>query len=673
MAKRVKDVDKRWDYLVDYVNEAALARLPLQGICNRMAKAYKKEPSRNIYRDNANSYYQNNLKNNNILLCEKLKPLCDSIPDATDATVFNAVETFTSMAMGGAGQFLYGASDPYAEKDPDTIDRLCEFYQYIHDDNSVDALMPEAVRHMPLQGQINFYPKFQEGSSTRFDIALINAWEMLSDPRSSRTNRTRYKGFTKIESWAALKEFITEEKGRYIINAVNNVDQYIDAIHGWGSASSGSPWYNELRKDLDTFKAIYHLPATRGSQSKDKKGNIVSPVEPGYNGDDVEVAYIWDMVHRVYAIVINRRFVVKVDEKPLTKTIKTEYIDSEGKTKTRDVEVYIDCPIITVPFIKLPWETYPVSPLFYCGDDFDQICAMESILEHNFSIMAPITFLGTSFDSEQAGKLGSVAGEILEGTMNTMMVMNKTHDMSPILAAIDRKQQSIISMLGTPDQIANQQVFGDRATAAQVGAVNAIVTQRMTPPIANIAAGVSKLMQTMATMLIIFSEEDEFTFPYNGTTGVVSKKDLLGRSLVQAKLRSQIKAEEDQAANKALMLYQTAAAIPGIDQAQLSQLLWPIITRGVISRRQAAGVIQEQLPPALEQTVPAGSGSQLVDQSIMEGMTPEDMAMIVGAAESALQPSQPGMSSTGQEQLPVATGTPPELAGMMANDVTSLV
>ena len=97
---RVKKTEK-YNYLIDYVKEATEARLSLRRFCERATQAYKQIPSRNTYKENAVSFKQvianSSASAEQIRACEAL---CNSIPDATNDTVFNAVETFVSMAMG---------------------------------------------------------------------------------------------------------------------------------------------------------------------------------------------------------------------------------------------------------------------------------------------------------------------------------------------------------------------------------------------------------------------------------------------------------------------------------------------------------------------------------------------------------------------------------------------
>lgn len=160
---------QKYDYLIRYVNEAAEARLPLLAMCERATLAYKQCPLRNTYKENAEQYIQN-IGNGNPEVFKCLKHLCNTIPDATNDTVFNAVETWVSMAMGGASQFEYEPADEYAEKDPALVDRLAALAKYFHDDNKIDSLLPKATRKLVMQGQANFYLEPLDGD--RFKVSL---------------------------------------------------------------------------------------------------------------------------------------------------------------------------------------------------------------------------------------------------------------------------------------------------------------------------------------------------------------------------------------------------------------------------------------------------------------------------------------------------------------------
>ena len=629
----------KYDYLIRYVNEAAEARLPLLAMCERATLAYKQCPLHNTYRENADQYVQN-IGNGNPEVVKCLKHLCNTIPDATNDTVFNAVETWVSMAMGGAQQFEYEPADEYAEKDPALVDRLASLAKYFHDDNKIDSLLPKATRKLVMQGQANFYLEPLDGS--RFKVSLIDAYKMLHDPRASKTNRARFTGFTEVKAWSEVKAEIYKKGYGYMLKTINDVDQYIDELSG----AHPYRWEDEITADLNTFKSIYAVDPVGNSKSVDKDGKEVSPKEPGYKGEDVEVAYIWDLISNVYAVIINRRFIVQIEDDKLKKTLDVKYYDSEGNEKTRPDTVRIDSPIVTIPFIDADWETFPVSPLFYCLDDFDAICSIEAVMNHNLSIMAPITFMSASYDAEQFEKLSQVAGQIVEGTLQTFGVVNKSHDMSACLTAIERREQRIKRMLGATDQFELQAMIGNRATAAETSAMVGAVSQRMNAPLANIETGMSELIQKMFAMTLIYGDKEEITFPYEGSVAVLSKEDILGRALIRAKLSSKIKLERVEQGRNALMIMQTLVGIEGINKENLIKTLVPIISQGVVTRQQADSFVQEsQVDPMqiiqAQQAVEQAQAQQEqtpITPDMVRGMSPADMEQIYNATAAAQQP-----------------------------------
>lgn len=630
---------QKYDYLIRYVNEAAEARLPLLAMCERATLAYKQCPLHNTYRENADQYVQN-IGNGNPELLKCLKHLCNTIPDATNDTVFNAVETWVSMAMGGAQQFEYEPADEYAEKDPALVDRLASLAKYFHDDNKIDSLLPKATRKLVMQGQANFYLEPLDGS--RFKVSLIDAYKMLHDPRASKTNRARFTGFTEVKAWSEVKAEIYKKGYGYMLKTINDVDQYIDELSG----AHPYRWEDEITADLNTFKSIYAVDPVGNSKSVDKDGKEVSPKEPGYKGEDVEVAYIWDLISNVYAVIINRRFIVQLEDDKLKKTLEVKYYDSEGNEKTRPDTVRIDSPIITIPFIDADWETFPVSPLFYCLDDFDAICSIEAVMNHNLSIMAPITFMSASYDAEQFEKLSQVAGQMVEGTLQTFGVVNKSHDMSACISAIERREQRIKRMLGATDQFELQAMIGNRATAAETSAMVGAVSQRMNAPLANIETGMSELIQKMFAMTLIYSDKEEITFPYEGSVAVLSKEDILGRALIRAKLSSKIKLERVEQGRNALMIMQTLVGIEGINKQNLIKTLVPIISQGVVTRQQADSFVQEQQVDPMQilqaqQAVEQAQAQQEqtpITPDMVRGMSPADMEQIYNATAAAQAP-----------------------------------
>ena len=267
-------------------------------------------------------------------------------------------------------------------------------------------------------------------------------------------------------------------------------------------------------------------------------------------------------------------------------------------------------------------------------------------MNHNLSIMAPITFMSASYDAEQFEKLSQVAGQIVEGTLQTFGVVNKSHDMSACISAIERREQRIKRMLGATDQFELQAMIGNRATAAETSAMVGAVSQRMNAPLANIETGMSELIQKMFAMTLIYSDKEEITFPYEGSVAVLSKEDILGRALIRAKLSSKIKLERVEQGRNALMIMQTLVGIEGVNKENLIKTLVPIISQGVVTRQQAGSFVQEQQvdPMQILQAQQAVAQAQAqqeqtpITPDMVRGMSPADMEQIYNATAAAQEP-----------------------------------
>ena len=217
--------------------------------------------------------------------------------------------------------------------------------------------------------------------------------------------------------------------------------------------------------------------------------------------------------------------------------------------------------------------------------------------------------------------------------------------------------------------------------------MSGVVSQRMNNPLANIETGTSELIQKMFAMYIIFGEEDEFTFSNNGSVSTVTKEDMLGRSIISAKLKSQIKIQQQEQSRSALMVLQSLIALPqGVNKEALITTLVPIITQGVVSRKQSESFVeQNQLTPdqiAQLQQMLAAQQTPMFDQASLEGLNPQDMEMMSAAAQQGISPDgglseQMAMAQMNPEMSPydqartaaptVNTGADNYTAGVEAN------
>lgn len=607
MVKNTKDIDKRYNYIKDYIKEAIKDRTSLKHLIERVILAYKLHPERNTYKENALSFYKTYSADtrNDREVCKYMEQACNQIPEAQNDTIFNAVETVVSMTQGGIGQFEYKPADEYLSKDAQLADMQAAFLKYMYEDNHIEELASSIIRKMVMQGQVNAMIK---PCDSGFKISLIDAYKMIEDPRASKNNRPRYIGFQEITSWSSVKDDLTiiEKDGEYQAKVINDVDIYLQELQDFGKGDHSGRWDSELTEDVNTFQTMYSQAFLRSSKSINKDDTKVeNPVtNPGYKGDDVEVTYIWDLISDIYFVVINRRFIVYMKKNPLQRKIKINIpykdpLTGELTATQMDYTVKIDSPIVSRGYIQADWETYPISPVFYTLDEFDNLCAKESVLEHNLSIMSPITFLSSNYDAEKISGLAQIAGQIVEGSMNTLQVLNKNYDLSSITAAIQRSETRIKRMMGATDQYELMALLNNRATGAEVSMANGAVSQRMNILISRMEGFYSELMSKLLKMRIIYAKNDEtvFTFPYKDGVMALDQADIAGHSLVRVKLASRIKVEQQQQSQNALMVLQTLTPLQqqGINTQRVISALVPIITEGVVDRRTAESFFDDSL------------------------------------------------------------------------------
>lgn len=701
-----------YSYVLDYIDEAVRERNGLRDIIARATLAYKKKPSRHIYRENANSYYQTT--SSSYAFGEEqrqaLKKACDSIPEATDDTVFNAVETVVSMAMGGAGQFQTVPFDRFMERDPELIDRQEMYLDYVYNENKLDAVAPETVRKLIMQGQFNYLIQPDTNNPSGFKVSLIDAYKMLIDPRRSKSNRERFIGYTEIKSWADIKHAIKKNGDHYYLNLVPDIDQYIQEINDWSIAGEGR-FTSEISLDLNSFGFYGMGGLAKGSEAFDNKGDKKAPTNAGYQGDDIEVSYVWDTINKIYFEVVNRRFIIKAQKNPLKSTVKGKtptLKNGEWGYKDVSIDVEIDSPIVSRGLINADWETYPISPLWYCLDEFDKLCAKQSIKDHNLSIMSPITFIATSSDAEILSGLSQVAGQIAEGTTATMGVFNKQHDMSAIMQSISDSKESIKRSMGATDQYELMQLMNNRATGAEVSMANAAVSQRMNIALAKLEDGYRELMTKILKLQIIDGDTQEFFFPYKDGMSIITDQELLATNITEVRLKSRVKVEMQEQSRNALMVLQTITALAQsgvVDIKRSLGILIPRIMQGTVSRREAMAMVadeialskedidkmvehqkelarKEQMIAKLQEEFgPIGEGTSLEElnqiEQMLGGQAPDPNRQLmysadpttgepmVGSPEPQPTAQQLDMSATGQ---PMPQGMPPELAGQVANE-----
>lgn len=681
-----------YTYCLAWIKESREARSKQNALVSRAINAYQGKPSANRYA-NKLTQYATEVKKDNPDRAKEIEAMRSDIPEKGSMVVHNAVEALVSMAQGGIGQYEFGPYDPDMTKNNHITDLLESAAKHWYIEEKFDSIAPRWIRAATLSGESYLHLNRKNKRTT---ATILDSSQMITDPKRFRLNYERYIGHEQRESWRDVKSRVIKNKDGYKLKTINEADVYVSQIRDQINSILNNPQQtsveNEnLKADLDLFyKNIIEDCKERKKENKDYV----------YAGDDINVVYLYDMVNDMEFTVINHKYIIEAKKKRLHKTIKCTYKDSSGKERTKNKKVTLDHPYVRLPFMETYWSRYPITPLFYVLDDFDDVCAMESVLYHNLSIMAPITFVGQSSDTVKVSRISSVAGEVVEGMPQTFGTLAKTHDITAVITAIQRYEERIKRTMKAVDPFELQSMIGDRASAKEVVAVSGSISQGLNPFIANIEAAFAELGEKFFKMLIIYDEDDVYSFSHNGEYAELTKEQMAGDYEIRAKLKTSIKLEQEANARRATELIQFLGGNEAIDKQQFLGTMIPIALNGLVNTEQAKAMVMPEYRPMPEEVIArireneeARARRDSIDRLDFSGMSPDDLLAATAQASNVAAggdfdiPTDPGMMpAQPQAMLPPMeerslSGLPtdaippvgaPEAAGEFYNDPAGL-
>lgn len=684
-----------YDYCLAWIKESREARSKQNALVSRAINAYQGKPSANRYA-NKLTQYATEVRQEDPDRAKQIEAMKNDIPDKGSMVVHNAIEALVSMAQGGIGQYEFGPYDPDVNKDNTLTDLMESAAKHWYLEEKFDGVAPRWIRAAALSGESYLHLNRRNGRTTS---TILDSSQMLTDPKRFRLNYERYIGHEQRESWREIKSKVIKNKDGYKLKTINEVDVYIsqvrDQINSILNGTQQTSVENQnLKADLDIFyKNIIEDCKERKKKDKDYV----------YAGDDIELAYLYDVVNDMEFQVVNGRYIIEAKTKRLSKTIKCTYTDSKGKEQKKNKTVKLDHPYVRLPFMETYWSRYPITPLFYVLDDFDDVCAMESVLYHNLSIMAPITFVGQSSDTIKVSRISSVAGEVVEGLPQTFGTLAKTHDITAVITSIQRYEERIKRTLKAVDPFELQSMIGDRASAKEVVAVSGSISQGLNPFIANIETAFAQLGEKFFKMLIIYDDDDVYSFSHNGEYAELTKEQMAGDYEIRAKLKTSIKLEQEANARRATELIQFLSGNEAIDKQQFLGTMIPIALNGLVNNEQAKAMVLPEYRPLPEEVVARIRENEEqrakrddIDKLNLDDMTPDELlaataeaSTVAGGGEfnvpmdPGMMPGQPQAMLPPMEERDLGVGVlpqdgaippvgAPEAAGELYNDASGL-
>lgn len=608
---------KDYTNVLNLISDAAAKKSRQREFIKHSRNAWKGTPRENFYKSKVAAVSNSLIKSSETDISnagQRIKECLETIPDAVNMTVHNAIESIVSMVMGGIGRFDVGVDDSastLSNRDLSDIGKALLFWQQ---QQKLDYRISDIARRISTDGVMYLHVgtnSKKPESSEDFKVTLMDANKVITDPTKWITNVERFIGWEQFESFEAVMLKAKAKNNK--IKTLNNMKVYLESIkaliNGVDIDTLGfdpdSPLVSDAISDKDIFYTDaygFHYGTDDNARSYEQQKK--ADEDHKYSKDLVLVTYFYDYTTERKYTVVNRRFVI--EDLPLYEStkVKCKYtypkrvknedgtITIEEKTKEMTKTIRYGAPIVEIPYLTSPDYSFPTSDTFFILDEFSTLCSAESLLAHNLSIASPITFAATSSDAEKTSKLMSVSGEIVENTNTTTTVMNKQHDNSPVIGQIQRSEEKIKRTLGAPDQFELQQMVGDRATSREVVAASGAVSQRLNTLISRLEKGMSDLAELFIHMFLVHTDDKKNLTIEPGQYGEVDRDKLAFKLVISAKLRKSIELERTDEARRAIEILGIAS--PYIQYLNPEKFFPEMLTRAMnyaISKDEAEAML----------------------------------------------------------------------------------
>lgn len=705
------DPNDEYAFVLQWISESKEAMLPRIKRSARNLMMYQHKPSRNSYKEQAKRFDLHKARSLGLsdLEFERYKSVVETIPDGRSDIVFRSIETNVSQLSGGIGQLETILLDKSAILD-DNLEQILSLADEQIYYNYLDKFRDMITRELFLYGSSYVYPRYDKKAKD-IVVEMISQDKIIVDPIRFRRNKPRYIGFHKMISWQELDKLV-EYNGKFL-KTKNKVEVYAKNLKElmMNPSLGSNEEYADLQADI---VALY-----RERKYKTGANNIDAKEKSKYQGEDVEVSYIWDLTTGTRYLVLNRRFVIEERKDDLEVVTKIAQEDrSQGVIET-DLKKSIASPIIEIVAKQVPNSAYPVTPLDLYGEMFDEICAMMSLKLHNESIVGTVTPIGSDYDLAILSNGAPVSGVGVSGTDGTVGFINKAYNADFIDTRIQEREQRIVQALNAYSQIDMVQMIGDRATAKESGAAVGAVSAGHNSLIHTLELAFADIIRVVNLLTVRYMSDKTIKVNIDGELPTLNVSALALDSILNVKLKSEVEKERESKSMIAAQMLNIGAQNPYVNQEVFIPRVLKIAFGTLFPREELAQIIKMPEDTAgiqLAQQQAANHAKklqlqqQVVDQDPMgrlqmqaeATMTPEDMELLTSELQadqnqygdmatqmntvedesefveqpltekSALESQQnmlnvePTETTTG-DMAPSTVGLPPEVAGMVSN------
>lgn len=662
------DWNNQWSYPLQYLYESDYARRKYGCILHRISQAMLGIPSRNLYQEELTS---NISKIADDRKREAYNNACICVPEGRSFALRNAVQTRANQMAGGVDSYEYQLNDTYGAIEDDTEALLSATCQQDYIRNHLDRFAEVFSRDLTKAGITAVLVKYcPETDKNR--VLRINPKNIWFDTKYSTTGEERFRGYSYMDSWRHIKEMlandgdeinltlkapdrsILNDKGEFVekatvgrrkIRSLNGLDIYIQDLNKIATSSQLMAKvlqaYPEYEHDIRTaYNLNYYSSLATTPEARTNNG---------YQGDDVEVTVLYDLVNKIEFKILNRRYVISANRNAFKrKLVFTTYDPRRNGERQSDIRDYeLDCPL------KFEWENveerdqfpFPSSTLMSLLDSFDELCALRAKRKHVSDILSILRIETNAADSESLRGVLNIMGIVLDDIQGDLNTINFSYDYSAIDSQIQYYEDLIKNTLNSYNEFDALQSMGDRASAAESGMALSAVAQGLTTHQNAIMSMYADIARQCISNRVAYSTKQEFPVYNMGGYSTVTAQQMALSATINVKPKLAKKIEERMLSSAALTAI--GALSNNISQDGVASLV-EIALMGVVPRHLArtfvreAGASQEEV--ALAQQEAQNTANMMKQnqqayqqnpypyetQNVMNNHSPEEVEQIIG-------------------------------------------
>ena len=541
------DFNNKWTYPLQYLWESEFARREFHCNLFRVQKAILGRPNRNLYQEELDSNLDKIVDLNER---ESAKKACTKVPEGRSFVVRKAVLNRANQMSGGVDTYEYQAYDPYGIIDDDTDALLAATCEQDYVMNGLERKAEIMSRDLTEAGICAFLVRYC-CETDKNEIVRINPRNIWWDTKYSSTGEERFRGYSTMLSWREVKEMIKRDGdevnltikapdhsiltegvlnlnakvGNRKIRTLNGLDIYVQDMNQLATSSQLQSWsginYEDYMHDLHS---VYNLGwyQTLATDPKAKTNN-------GYQGDDVEITFLYDLANHIEFKILNRRYVISANNKAFKRKMIFNIEDPRtGEVHKRIDDFCLECPL------KFVWEElgnrdlfpFPTSPLMPILDIHDELCAWRAKREHVSKILSILRIETNAADAKSLKGLLNVMGVVLDDIQGDINSINFQYDYTAIDSEIAYREDLIKKLLNAYDEFDALQAMGDRASAAESGMALGAVAQGLATHQNAIMQMYAEIARQCIANRVAYSTRQEFPVVNQGHYSVVTIQEM---------------------------------------------------------------------------------------------------------------------------------------------------